>query len=107
MHLVVVRVRVALHPEEIGAGTPHRNRDVVERKRLRNRAGDAQQGQPVPARAQALDRLPARPVLVDALQRVLPAVPLLRVIPEVWLLAHTASRDGLFLSWPSVQVHWI
>src|SRR5438128_2096082 len=38
--LVIVRIRIAAHPEEFGARFPDGDRDIVQAERLRDRASD-------------------------------------------------------------------
>src|SRR5438105_1693022 len=47
VHLVIIGIRIALHPEKLRARLPDRYRDVVERERLGNCPSDLEQGQPV------------------------------------------------------------
>ena len=93
MNLVVVRVRVALHAEELRARLPDGDRDVVQGERLRDGAGHAQQGQPVAARAEFLDRLPPGLVLSHLPQGLLLALAGFDVFPKGSLLRHN-RRSG-------------
>src|SRR5690348_3455968 len=82
MDFVIIRIGVALHAEELWARFPDGHGNVVERERLGDRAGDAQQRQPVAAGAEPLEGRTPRGLFVLVLQDVFSALPWRRGVPK-------------------------
>lgn len=90
VHLVVVGIGVAIHPERFGASLPDGNRDVVKREGLTDGPGHAQQGHPVATGPETMQCLPPRGLRVAAGAEFFAGGAVFQVVPQRTLLGHDA-----------------